>query len=260
MRFSSLGSGSRGNATLVSKGDTHLLIDCGFSAKEAEKRLQQRGLSSADLTAILVTHEHSDHIAGVRVLAKKNQTPIWATVGTASNLADDVRHLISSLNYHYRITFGSGVNEVSVLPFPVPHDAREPCQFVFESGEHKLGLLTDTGMITPAIEAALSECDALLLETNHDVPMLDRGVYPAYLKQRVSGQQGHLNNEQAAGLLRSIDTSKLKHLVLMHISAQNNTPALALAAITAALPKNRLPEKIEIAAQTTGFAWREMSE
>ncbi len=254
MRFASLGSGSRGNATLVAKGDTYLLIDCGFSAREIEKRLQKFDLIPSQLTAILVTHEHGDHINGVRVLAKKHQLPIWATAGTAGSLAEDVQDLVQTVQYHMPFTLGEQADEITVYPFPVPHDAREPSQFVFEDGEYRLGLLTDTGMITPVIEQALTACDALLLEANHDADMLAQSVYPDFLKQRVGGQYGHLNNKQAANLLEKIDTSQLQHLVIMHVSEKNNTASLAIDSCVEAIGCDQ--HFISIAAQNEGFDWR----
>lgn len=257
MRFASLGSGSRGNATLVSKGNTYLLVDCGFSAREIEKRLQKFALTASQLTAILVTHEHGDHIKGVRVLAKKYRLPVWATIGTAASLADDVQDLVHTIQYHAEFQLGEAEDAIRVYPFPVPHDAREPSQFVFEDGEYRLGLLTDTGMITPIIEQALTACDALLLEANHDIEMLAESVYPDYLKQRVGGQYGHLNNKQAAKLLEKIDTSKLQHLVVMHVSEKNNTAKLVLDSCVEAMGCE--PDFISIAAQENGFDWRQLT-
>ena len=257
MRFASLGSGSRGNATLISKGTTCLLVDCGFSAREIEKRLKKFDLLPSQITAILVTHEHGDHINGVRVLARKYRIPVWATVGTAASLADDVQDLVHTIQYHFAFKLGEAEDAITVTPFPVPHDAREPSQFIFEDGEYRLGLLTDTGMITPIIEQALTACDALLLEANHDIEMLENSEYHAALKQRVGGQYGHLNNRQTARLLEKIDTSKLQHLVIMHVSEQNNTAELALDACVQAMGCD--PEFISIAAQGDGFDWRQLT-
>ena len=159
MRFASIGSGSRGNGTLVSHGNTTLLVDCGFSAKEAEKRLEQVALTAKDLTAIVVTHEHADHINGVRVIARKYQLPVYATAGTAGCLAADLKHTIHEFSCHEQFE----IDDIEVNPFPVPHDAREPSQFVFSDGGAKVGLLTDVGMITTIIEQALSGCQALSL-------------------------------------------------------------------------------------------------
>ena len=252
MRFASLGSGSRGNATLVSHKETTLLVDCGFSARETEKRLQRLDINANALTAIIVTHEHSDHINGVRVLARKYDLPVYATVGTASFLAVDVMGLVTEFNSHENFT----INDIEINPFPVPHDAREPSQFVFNSGQHRLGLLTDVGMSTPVIEQALSGCDALLLEANHDIEMLDNSVYPEHLKYRVSGRLGHLNNVQSPKLLEKIDTSHLQHIIAMHLSEKDNSPNIVAPLFSQALSCDE--SWIGIASQNVGFDWREL--
>ncbi len=253
MRFASLGSGSRGNATLVTYGKTTVMIDCGFSAREAEKRLQQFNMRAQDLAAVLVTHEHADHMAGVRVMARKFGLPIYATPGTAGCLPDDIRGSIREFNCHERFAIG----DIEVEPFPVPHDAREPSQFVFSSGSHRLGLLTDVGSITPLIEQTLSGCDALLLEANHDMLMLEQGEYPEHLKRRVGGRLGHLNNVQSASLLEKIDTSKLQHIMAMHISEKNNCPSIVVPLLADALGCEH--DWIGVADQDAGFGWREIT-
>lgn len=252
MRFASLGSGSRGNGTLISQGNTTLLVDCGFSAKETEKRLQKMAFDVKDLTAILVTHEHADHISGVRVLARKHQLPVYATAGTAACLSADVADYVHQFNSHQPFE----IDDIDILPFPVPHDAREPSQFVFSDGNVSVGLLTDVGMITPIIEQALSGCQALLLEANHDIAMLDKGDYPDHLKYRVSGKLGHLNNLQSSKLLENIDTSQLQHIMAMHLSEKNNHPDIVKTAFSAAL--NCQQDWIGIADQALGFSWREI--
>jgi len=254
MRFASLGSGSRGNATVISQGNTSLLVDCGFSARETEKRLQRFELDPGKLSAIVVTHEHADHINGVRVLARKYQLPVYATAGTAGCLAADVTSLVEEFSCHEVFNIG----DIEVQPFPVPHDAREPSQFVFSDGEHRLGLLTDVGMSTPIIEEALSACDALLLEANHDMDMLDNGEYPDHLKYRVSGRLGHLNNVQSAKILEKIDTSRLQHIIAMHLSEKNNSPNIVAPLFAEAL--NCDQSWIGLAQQETGFDWREITK
>ena len=253
MRFASLGSGSRGNATLISQGKTTLLVDCGFSARETEKRMQALKFDAGDLSAIVVTHEHADHINGVRVLARKYNLPVYATAGTAGCLSTDLAGLITEFSSHDVFN----IDDIEVNPFPVPHDAREPSQFVFNDGQHRLGILTDLGMITPVIEQALSLCDGLLLEANHDIDMLDNGDYPDHLKYRVSGRLGHLNNVQSARLLEKINTSRLQHIVAMHLSEKNNSPNIVSPLFAQAL--NCDQSWITIAKQDSGFDWREMT-
>ena len=253
MRFASLGSGSRGNGTLIQSGETTLLIDCGFSAREAEKRANRLNIDLKMLTALLITHEHSDHIGGVKVLASKYQLPIYATPGTAGSLPDSLSKLIEVINCHRSFTIG----DIDIDPFPVPHDAREPCQFVFKNGHHRLGLLTDVGSSTAVIEQQLSGCHALMLEANHDLTMLEQGVYPEHLKKRVGGRWGHLNNQQSAALLEKIDTSQLQHLVAMHVSEKNNTPEKVKQLFSAALKRGE--DWIHIADQNKGFNWKALT-
>jgi phosphoribosyl 1,2-cyclic phosphodiesterase len=253
MRFASIGSGSRGNATLISHKETTLLVDCGFSARETEKRLQRLKFDAGDLSAILVTHEHADHINGVRVLARKYQIPVYATAGTAAGLPVDTKDLVREISCHESFS----IADIEIEPFPVPHDAREPSQFVFSDGNHRLGLLTDLGISTPIIEQALTLCDALLLEANHDMEMLDNSEYPDHLKYRVSGRLGHLNNVQSAKLLEKIDTSRLQHIVAMHLSEKNNSPNIVAPLFAEAL--NCDQSWIGLAEQDTGFDWREIT-
>lgn len=252
MRFASLGSGSRGNATLIQHAETTVLVDCGFSARETEKRLQQAGLSAGALSAILITHEHADHINGVRVLARRHQIPVYSTAGTASVLHAELTPLIHEFSSHEAFA----IRDLQIAPFPVPHDAREPSQFVFCDGASRLGLLTDAGFITPVMETALDSCDALMLEANHDHQMLQAGDYPESLKARVGGRFGHLSNDQSAGLLNTINTAKLQHIVAMHISEKNNAPEKVTPLFADALACTE--EWIGVASQEYGFDWRDI--
>lgn len=251
MRFASLGSGSRGNATLVEQGDTLLMIDCGFSVRETERRLQRLGREPHQLSAILVTHEHSDHIGGVVGFARKHRIPVWLSAGTRAACRDELAEA-SVFSSHTPFSIGN----VEIRPFPVPHDAREPAQFVFSNGDKTLGLLTDTGSLTPHIETQLNGCDALILECNHDRDMLANGIYPPSLKLRVGGDFGHLSNDQSAQLLQRIDTKRLQHIVAAHLSEKNNTQELARAAVCAAL--GCAAEWIAVAMQDSGLDWRDL--
>ena len=250
MRFASLGSGSRGNATLVEADSTLVMVDCGFSCRETERRLLQRGVSPADLSAILVTHEHGDHVRGVPLLARKYDLPVWMTRGTRRMLKDDRLPCVHHFDGHSGFTIGA----LQVQPFTVPHDACEPCQFAFEYQQLRLGVLTDTGWMTPHILASLQDCDALLLECNHDTGMLAAGPYSDALKARVGGSLGHLSNAQAGHLLAQLDTSRLQHLVAAHLSDKNNRPALAQAALAGVLACE--PDWIGVADQEQGLDWR----
>lgn len=254
MRFASLGSGSEGNALIVQVGASVLMMDCGFGLAATEARLARAGLMPDDIDAILVTHEHSDHIGGVARFARKHQLPVWLTHGTAKvfNQGALPNALINFVDPHEAFLVG----DIQVTPYFVPHDAFEPVQYVFSDGSARLGVLTDTGSITAHIEKTLSGCDALVLECNHDLDMLMNGPYPPSLKKRVAGKFGHLDNHTAASLLAGIDCSRLKHILAAHLSQRNNLPALATAALAGALGCE--PGWIGIAEQVNGFDWREI--
>lgn len=254
MRFASLGSGSEGNALLVEAGATCVLMDCGFGLKDTVARLVRLGCDPERLNAILVTHEHGDHVRGVAMLARKYGIPVWMTHGTRRALGGEFLKAVEVREIDAHRPFS--LHDIEVTPFPVPHDAAEPVQYVFGSATHRLGVLTDTGCSTPHIEQQLSGCDALVLECNHDVQMLRDGPYPERLKQRVGGRWGHLNNLDAAALLQRIDCSRVQHLVAAHLSLRNNRAELAVQALSAALGCE--PEWVGIADQAEGFDWREL--
>lgn len=254
-RFASLGSGSRGNATLVATDNTKLLVDCGFTIKDTERRLQALGVRPDQLSAILVTHEHSDHIKGVGPFARKYGVPVHCSYGTRYAVEEGRKSLQGAPWQEVRPEREFTLGDITVMPVPVPHDAREPCQFVFSANGKRLGLLTDLGSITPHLVAAYRHCDALLLECNHDVAMLRDGPYPPSLKRRVGGDFGHLNNSQSAALLGQLEIAQLQHLVLSHLSEKNNHPDLALAAIMPLIDQ----QKIQISDQEEGTAgWLEL--
>jgi len=255
MRFSSIGSGSAGNALVVEQSSTRLLLDCGFGLRDTEQRLARISLSPDQLTGILITHEHEDHAGGVFKLARKYRIPVWLTHGTLKM----VERILPSEMLDLRIIDSHSkfnINEIEIHPFPVPHDAREPVQYTFSNGDKTLGVLTDTGCSTPHIQTMLSGCDALMLECNHDIDMLMNGIYPMSLKQRVSGRLGHLDNKSAANILSKLDNSRLKHIVAAHLSEKNNKPELAIDALSGVL--NCARDWIVIASQETGFDWREI--
>lgn len=256
MRFASLGSGSDGNALVVEAGASCLMVDCGFSVREATRRLARLGLAVSSLTGLLVTHEHDDHAGGVFALARAAAAPVWITRGTLAALREadprvdegvEVRLLAGGL--------AQALDGIEVRPFTVPHDAREPVQYVFDDGRVRLGVLTDLGHPTAHVASMLSGCDALVLECNHDADMLAGGSYPDWLKRRIGGKHGHLSNAQAAELLAVLDRSRLRHLVAAHLSRSNNRPELALAALESVLGGR--PEWLGVAAQASGFDWRE---
>lgn len=255
MRFASLGSGSEGNALVVEVGATCVMLDCGFGLRETTRRLAQKGLQPEQITAIVITHEHSDHLGGAARFARKHQLPVWMTHGTFQIFRQQHDSLpeVRIIDSHYTFT----IADIELQPFPVPHDAREPTQFVFSDGKHKLGVLTDVGSSTPHIVNMLNRCDALVLECNHDSQLLEHSSYPRGLKQRIAGQFGHLDNRAAADLLAQLDTSGLQHLIAAHLSKHNNTPTLALASLASALGCH--PEWLDYADQDHGFDWRSLS-
>ncbi len=249
MRFASLGSGSKGNATLVQSGETLLMIDCGFSVRETTRRMARLGLQPDQLQAILVTHEHSDHCAGVARLSRRHNIPVYLTHGTASSGRCDGSHTFCCFNCDDQFDIG----QIRVQTVAVPHDAVEPCQFRLSAAGRSLGVLTDLGRVTPHVVDSYRGCDSLLLEFNHDSDMLLLGKYPPHLKSRVGGDWGHLNNEQAAGLLRQLDCAgALNNLVVAHISENNNSRDSAERALCEVLDSL---ERVVWAQQDEGFDW-----
>jgi phosphoribosyl 1,2-cyclic phosphodiesterase len=228
MRFAVLGSGSRGNATLIECGGTRILLDCGFPLREIERRLAPLDAGPAEIAAIVVTHEHGDHIAGVERLAARYDIEVWTSPGTWKGAGcPDIRRL--------RLFSGHG------------RGFRIAC---------RLGVLTDAGTVTPRVRDALQDCHALMLEANHDPQMLQTGPYPPSLRQRVGGPFGHLSNRQAAELLDAVHHAGLRQVLLSHISAQNNRPDLALTAVHDV--DRDLAASLLVAEQDQGTGWLEL--
>ncbi|WP_163558601.1 MBL fold metallo-hydrolase [Halomonas sp. NO4] len=250
LRFASLGSGSKGNATLVSDGETWLLVDCGFGLRETERRLARLGVHPRQLDAVLVTHEHGDHLRGVGPLARRYGVPVHLTPGTwlAGRLGE--------VPCHHWITPQSpfAIGGIRVAPVTVPHDAREPVQFRFTAGARCLGVLTDLGHASDHVAEAFAGCDALVLECNHDVQMLAEGPYPPRLKRRVGGRWGHLANAQAAGLLPRLGLDRLQRIVCSHLSEHNNRPERVLETLVPLLDGD--DSRLIVAAQADGMAWQ----
>lgn len=254
LRFASLGSGSRGNALLVAAGETRVLVDNGFGIRETLRRLARLQVAPESLSAVLVTHEHSDHADGVVALAARYSLPVYLTAGTRRAM-EDRRHFDGMKVECRRVlrgqTFACG--DLHVTPVRVPHDAAEPCQYLFDVQGARLGVLTDIGSLTAQVVDAYRQCDALFLECNHDVQMLAGGGYPLPLKARVGGDFGHLSNAQAAQLLSQVDRERLAILVLGHLSEKNNQPALARS--VAAEAWGRREHEVVVASQDAGHDW-----
>lgn len=252
LRFASLGSGSKGNALVVEQGATRILVDCGFSARETRRRLARLDLTPDDLDAIVITHEHDDHCKGVARFSRVHKLPVWMSPGTRSAVADLEVAAVRIYSPHETFSIG----ELELSPYPVPHDAREPAQFIVGNGDQRLGVLTDIGHVTPHVLAMVDGCDALVVESNHDREMLARGPYPAYLKARVGGELGHLSNVQAANLVAGINTRTLQHVVVAHLSENNNRPELAQTALADVLHCEQ--DWVAVADQKEGLSWRSL--
>jgi phosphoribosyl 1,2-cyclic phosphodiesterase len=261
LRFASLASGSKGNCLVAEARDllsdgTRVLIDCGLGLRETERRLERLGLAASRIDAILVTHEHGDHACGVFEFAAAHGTLVCLTYGTYLALQAEGR-VIEGV----RLKFVNGreaasVGAMQVLPFTVPHDAREPVQFVLSDGSARLGVLTDIGTPTRHVEQMLSGLDALVLECYFDLDLLLGGAYPRWLKQRIAGPFGHLDNRASESLLAALDRSKLKHVIGAHLSQHNNRPDLARAALARGLGCEE--SWVGLATQDEGFGWRDL--
>ena len=262
LRFASLGSGSKGNCLVVEARDgaaepTRALIDCGLNLRDTERRLARLDLLPGQISAILVTHEHGDHAGCVFDFAACHGAKVLVTHGTLEALRAEGKVLegVKIVLINGRET--SAVGALQLQPFTVPHDAREPVQFVVSDGHRRLGVLTDIGVTTPHVERSLSGLDALVLETNYDADLLWGGAYPKWLKARIAGPFGHLDNRESERLLAALDRSKLKHVVGAHLSQQNNRPDLARAALARALGCEE--SWVGLATQDDGFGWRDLS-
>lgn len=225
MKFSVLGSGSKGNAFFIESGKTAILIDNGFSGKETAARLARIGRDIDALNAIFVTHEHHDHICGVGVLSRRCKIPVFANEPTFTGGGKTLANLTQRCEFQTgeRITF----RDLTIRSFAVSHDTGDPVGFVVGDGEHSIGCCTDTGIASRLIARRLSGCDSLILEFNHDLELLKNGPYPQSLKQRVRSRHGHLSNNDAANLLDSLVHKKLQRIVLAHLSETNNLPEIA---------------------------------
>lgn len=226
------------------------MLDCGFAVRETERRLQRLGMLPADLAGIVVTHEHKDHVGGVFKFARRHRIPVWLSFGTWQAVRKDC----DGVEFHFcRDGERLAIGDLELNPYTVPHDAREPVQYVVSNGSTRLGVLTDAGQSTPHLIDALSGCDALMLECNHDRQMLANSTYPPSLRRRIGGAYGHLSNDTSAEILAALDKSRLRTVVGAHLSKQNNTPDLARSAICGAVETSST--QVMIACQDEGVDW-----
>ena len=255
MRFASLGSGSGGNCLVAETDGTVVLIDCGLALTETERRLARLGLEPSRVSAILVTHEHGDHAGGAFEFAAAHRLTVYLTHGTLAAMRTEGKVLdgVALVVVNGRQSFI--VDGMQVIPFTVPHDAREPVQYVLSDGAAKLGVVTDVGMSTVHVEKMLCGLDALVLECNYDRDMLWNGGYPRWLKERIAGPFGHMDNRDSERLLAAVDRSRLKHVIGAHLSRENNRPELARAALARAMGCEE--GWIGLATQDDGFGWRD---
>ena len=240
IKFCTLFSSSTGNCTLISDGETNLLIDAGVSTARISSALDELGLSPGEIDAVLVTHEHSDHISGIRVFTKKYNTPVYATAPTMEHVlksAPDIRPGRANI-----ITPGTPfvIRSMTVKPFATPHDSVSAVGYVIHAEGMRYGVATDTGTITKSMLSNLAECEAVLIESNHDEEMLRTGPYPYPLKKRILSDSGHLSNAKCAWLATQLAIWGTKRILLGHLSEQNNTPTRAYECTCSMLEANNI--------------------
>lgn len=257
-----LASGSKGNCTLVSSSSTRLLIDAGVSCREILRRLQLCGEDPCGVNAVLITHEHSDHVSGIRVLARKLKIPVYVTAGTyqayqrATRDANGHRVVLERCE-HFCSGKGFQVGDISVIPFTIPHDAVDPVGFTFRADGIKVGICTDLGYMPASVRDHLRGCHVLMIESNHDLELLRGGPYPWSVKQRVMSRVGHLSNDALADFLTTDYDGGAEFLILAHLSEQNNHPEIARMTAERALGGQRslfLQNRLMLAAQNEPLA------
>lgn len=255
LKLASLGSGSKGNSLLVTasisgKNKATVMFDCGFSLRDLRRRLDRVGCRPEEISAIFVTHEHGDHAHGVLPLAKRYEIPVWMSAGTFQGMGKDFSDV--DLNF-CRDGDCVEIAGLKITAFTVSHDAREPLQFHLTDGVSKIGMLTDTGQVTPHIHRELSACHLLVLECNYDVDMMKVSVYPEHLKRRIRSVYGHLSNDDASNFLQKIDKSYLHTVIAAHLSQHNNLPEYAHKAIKEIAFMHGIT--VKVADQNNGVDW-----
>jgi phosphoribosyl 1,2-cyclic phosphodiesterase len=242
-----LASGSRGNSIYVSDGETSVLVDAGLSGIEIERRMKSRNLNIKNIDAIIVSHEHSDHIQGVGVLARRYNLPVYISPATHTTAESQLGTIQQINNFSCGSEFN--IKGLTIRPFSISHDASDPAGFTLGSNGQKIGIATDLGIATAMVKEHLRNCCCLIIEANHDVPMLEEGPYPWPVKQRVKGRTGHLSNESSRELLMDVIHDQMTHVILAHLSETNNTPEKALQVVTERLGNTHL--NVSVAAQST---------
>lgn len=241
-----LASGSKGNATYISDGDTSILIDAGLSGVELQRRLLSRDLDPEQLDAIIVSHEHSDHIQGVGILSRRYKLPVYINRKTYQ-ASPKLGNLHETKSFECGQTFR--ISNLTIHPFSISHDAEDPVGFTIGQNGTTIAIATDLGIATSMVKEHLKHCALLILEANHDPQMLENGPYPWPLKQRIKGRTGHLSNTSSKILLKELQHENLQHVILAHLSEVNNTPQLAYAEVARAL--TRCSAKLYVADQRT---------
>ncbi len=235
MRFCPLYSGSSGNVSFVEGGGTRLLIDAGLPGKTVTSALEARDIDPRSIGGILITHDHSDHVAGVGVFARKYKTPVYANAATMRAMAGVTGQIPPALMRVFETGRDFFINSLNIYPFPIPHDAAEPVGYCLTDGASKLTVMTDIGAFNDNLFAAAAGSALIMIESNHDVEMLKCGSYPYPLKRRILGPEGHLSNDGCAEALIRLYSTGVRRAVLAHLSLDNNYEALALETVREAL-------------------------
>lgn len=248
MFFCSLASGSSGNCHLINDGKNSVLVDAGLSGKRIENKLKEIGIDPKSLTAILVSHEHSDHICGVGVLSRRYNIPIYANKGTWEGMSTKIGEIKENNIKYFNSTEDFNIRDFNIKSYDIPHDANEPVGFSIKKDNVKISIVTDLGYIDENIKNEVGDSDLVVLESNHDEEMLKAGSYPYYLKQRILSNIGHLSNEAAGDTIVDLVNRNVKSILLAHLSKENNFPELAIATV-----KNILNDKKIIIGEDVGL-------
>lgn len=255
MEITVLGSGSGGNSSIIKHKDTTILIDAGFVYKELVSKMEAKGINAYDINAIFITHEHGDHIRGVGKFMKKQLTTLYLTEKTYRAFNNKIKSDIGNKRTFLTYNVGVKVGDLSVKCFPVSHDAVDAVGYVVEDGSKKLSYITDLGYVTPPVKENLSDCDAIVIESNHDLTMLRNSSYHLVLKQRISGPKGHISNAGAAKLISEVNSDKLKNVFLTHLSDENNTPEVAMYTMQKAFNESDNKPKVIVTLQDESTEW-----